>query len=86
MSIDDTPLSENEAALFAAVSLIVRTFPPGPHRTMLARLLEEQRIDFLQDETSGGGARRPTRFLRWNGRRLGSQRPPFRLLCATSCP
>lgn len=50
MSIDDTPLSENEAALFAAVSLIVRTLPPGPHRSMLAGLLEEQRTDFLQDQ------------------------------------
>jgi hypothetical protein len=43
------PLSENEAALFAALTAVIRTLPPGPHRTMLAGLLAEERADFLQD-------------------------------------
>ena len=46
----EQPLSENEAALFAALTAIVRTLPPGQHRTMLAGLLEEERADFLQDQ------------------------------------
>lgn len=42
------PLSETESALFAALTAIIRTIPPGPHRAMLAALLNEQRTDFLQ--------------------------------------
>ncbi|MDB5448734.1 MAG: hypothetical protein JWQ97_4051 [Phenylobacterium sp.] len=51
MQSDDkgSPLSEYESALFAAVAAIVRTLPPGPHRAVLAGLLQEQRTDFLQD-------------------------------------
>ena len=51
MSSDDSnqPLSENEAGLFAAVTAIIRTLPPGPHRVMLGALLKEHRVDFLQD-------------------------------------
>lgn len=44
------PLTENEAALFAAVTAIIRTLPPGQHRTLLAGLLDEGRTDFLQDQ------------------------------------
>lgn len=52
MSQQDTgqPLTENEAALFAAITAIIRTLPPGQHRIMLSGLLDEQRTDFLQDE------------------------------------
>lgn len=45
-----TPLSETEAALFAALTAIIRTLPPGLHRTTLAGLLQEERTEFLQDE------------------------------------
>lgn len=45
----EQPLSENEAALFAAVTALVRTLAPGQRRAMLAGLLEEERADFLQD-------------------------------------
>lgn len=37
------PLSKTESAL-------LRTLPPGAHRTMLAGLPQEQRADFLQAE------------------------------------
>lgn len=44
----ESPLSETESALFGALTAIIRTIPPGAHRTMLAGLLQEQRTDFLQ--------------------------------------
>jgi hypothetical protein len=36
--------------MFAAVTAMVRTVPPGPRRAILAALPEEERADFLQDE------------------------------------
>lgn len=44
------PLSENEAAIFAALTAIVQTLPVGERRARLAALLEESRSDFLQDD------------------------------------
>jgi hypothetical protein len=41
------PLSENEAALYAALTAIVQTLPVGPGRARLAALLDECRGDFL---------------------------------------
>lgn len=43
------PLSESEAALFAALSAIIRTIPPGRYRAMLGGILEEHRAHFIQD-------------------------------------
>lgn len=46
---DQPPLSENEAALFAALTAVIQTVPVGEGRARLGALLEEARTDFLQD-------------------------------------
>jgi len=50
------PLSETESALFGALTAMIRTIPPGPHRTILVGLLQEQRTDFLQAEKAQAAA------------------------------
>jgi hypothetical protein len=50
------PLFETESALFAALTAIIRTLPPGAHRSMLGGLLLEQRTEFLQAEKAQAAA------------------------------
>lgn len=58
MNSDDRnpPLSETESALFAALAAVIRTLPPGAHRSILAGLLREQRAEFLQSEKAQAAA------------------------------
>jgi hypothetical protein len=47
---EDQPLSENEAALFAAISAIIRSIPIGRQRKMLTLLLSEAEGGFLVEK------------------------------------
>ena len=46
----DKPLSETEAALFAAMAALVQATARGPERKLLGVLLDEQRAGFLQSQ------------------------------------
>jgi hypothetical protein len=52
----DTPLTENEAALFMAISALVQVVPGGPQRKMLAGLLEIHREALLAEKRPQGAA------------------------------
>ena len=50
------PLTENEAAMFMAISALVQCTPDGPQRKMLSALLDAHREALLGEKKPQGAA------------------------------